>query len=96
MQNTPAVSLPDDFEDASATAKGWCSGVKVKDGSATYSVTFYDPVRLAQDVEADLGEGIFFSERNLIVIARLDRRSIVETIEEMYRDGLSKYLLADQ
>lgn len=74
----PILRLPDDFEDYAweVEAKGVFWDARVVLGGLELPVTFYDPVRLAQDVEEDVESQRSFAVRNLIVVGRL-------TIEEM-------------
>lgn len=74
----PILSLPDDFEDYAweVEAKGVFWDARIVLGSLDLPVTFYDPARLAQDVQEDVKVQRSFAVRNLIVVGRL-------TIEEM-------------
>lgn len=72
--------LPEGWDDLAAfevESKGWFDALIVV-GDREFDVSFYDPVRLAQDVEADLAAGEIFVVRNLIVVNRV-------TVEEMTR-----------
>ena len=53
---TPDLVLPRDFSDYAweVEAKGWFAGALLSFAGDLREVTFYDPVRLAQDVEADM------------------------------------------
>lgn len=76
----PTLILPPDFTERAAEveAKGvlWDAHI-VRDGKQV-PVTFYDPVRLAQDIDADIDFQRAFITRRLIVVQRV-------TIEEMSR-----------
>lgn len=74
----PILRLPDDFEDYAweVEAKGVFWDAWIALGGLELPVTFYDPVRLAQDVEEDVKSQRSFAVRHLIVVGRL-------TIEEM-------------
>lgn len=54
-----------------------------------YSLTFRDPTRLVQDLEADLAEGRFFSEPNLVVVTTVDRKSIQHAVDELASQGFA-------
>lgn len=95
MKSALKIEFPESFEDELTKAKGWLSGVQVRDGAATYTVTFYDPVRLAQDVESELEAGSIFVERNVIVLSEVDRESIEDAVHKIGHVGVSKYLAVD-
>jgi len=48
---------------------------------ARYSLTVFNPTRLAQDVDAELADNSVFHEPNLLVVPTVDRRSIQRAIE---------------
>jgi len=76
----PELVLPEDFDDDAwlLESKGWYPGASVRSGDREVAVTFYDPTRLAQDIEADLAGGHLVSFAHLIVVERL-------TVENMRR-----------
>ena len=51
-----ALEFPDGFDDFAweTESKGWLSGVIAIVDGRCYQVTFYDPIRLAQDIETEL------------------------------------------
>src|SRR6185437_7262045 len=67
----------DDVHWPEIESKGYLPAV-VSDGSREVAVTFYDPARLAQDVEADLATSGRFSSPPVVVVARVTRASIEE------------------
>ena len=69
----PILMLPDDFEDYAweVEAKGVFWDARISLGGVELPVVFYDPVRLAQDVEEDVRSQRRFVVRNLIVVGRL-------------------------
>lgn len=55
-----------------------------------YSLTFYDPVRLAQDIESELGEtSPLFFEPNLVVVSDVERSEIERAVEALARRDFS-------
>lgn len=68
----------DERAEAEHELKGFLFGVVVRDPTqGTRMLTFYDPVRLAQDIEAELSAGRpFVAERGLIVVERVTRHNI--------------------
>jgi hypothetical protein len=68
-----------------AKAKGWLQGIEVRfaNGDA-YPLFFYDPVRLAQDLEADTKHGRpFIAHAGMIVVPEITREVILDVIEKL-------------
>jgi hypothetical protein len=84
-----SVELPEGFNDFAweAEAKGWLQGVIAVIADRRYRVTFYDPTRLAQDIEGELGASAVFFERNLIVVPSVTRAHMEAAIEVIARTG---------
>lgn len=73
------------FDDEPWDAKGFFRA-QLAYKNRIYALTFYDPVRLSQDVETELEIAAFFFEENLIVVREIKRevlesaaRTLVET-----------------
>ncbi|PZF85182.1 hypothetical protein [Jiangella anatolica] len=88
---TYELRLPADFGDYAweVEAKGWFpADVTAPDGT-TYRVTFYDPVRLRHDVEADLAAGRTVPIARLIVVERVTAdhmaRAVARLPESFFR-----------
>lgn len=77
-------------------AKGWLPGVVAVIDDRRYTLTVYDPARLAQDVEDVLKEGGAFLEPNLVVVASVTRESIASAIQEIVQTGRVVHLCPDQ
>jgi len=66
-----------------AETKGWLQGVQVEfPKGQLYPLFFYDPVRLAQDLEAEDAMGVV-AEPGMVVIAELTRSNIVRAVEKL-------------
>jgi len=65
--------LPADFGDYAweVESKGYFSDALVRIGNRLVPVTFYEPVRLAQDVGSEIAAGRLFSASRLLVLERL-------------------------
>ena len=76
----------DNFE---RPAKGWLDGVKViKDNGKQYILSFYDPIRLTQDLEEEIEMGkAGIIEKGLIVIKEVTKENIEKAIEQADREG---------
>lgn len=93
------VEFPSYYDDLYAwevEAKGWLQGVAFTTDGRRYSVTFYDPVTLAQDSAEEVAGGGVFLEPNLIVIAAVTRENIVAAIDAIVRTGQHAELRPDQ
>src|SRR5262249_28693999 len=84
-----AVEFPEGFDDFAweVESKGWFQGAIAVVAGRRYSVTFYDPVRLAQDIETELKERALFFERNMIVVPSVTRAHMEAAIEAIARAG---------
>ncbi len=94
---TATFHFPTDFDERAEfemTLKGYlCDGfVELQDGRR-FPVTFYDPVRLAQDVEASGSYGIpMLAEPGLVVIPKVTREAIERTIPELIEQRFFDHL----
>lgn len=60
--------------------------VQMEDGSR-YQLSFIDPVRLQQDLEADKrGEDAYFAEPNLIVLPHVTTDAIVKAVKGLVEE----------
>lgn len=91
------IRFPDWYDDRAeweAEQKGWLQGVEIELGDGSrYAVTFYDPVRLAQDLE----EGVkwdrpFIAEPGLIVIPNVTRPAMNAAVESLAGSGFFQHL----
>lgn len=76
------IDFGDEFDQhASETeAKGWFDARVRVDGSEI-TISFYDPVRLAQEVEGALDRAGLFFERNLMVIPKVNRQNMEKAVK---------------
>ena len=87
---TISLELPEGFDDYEweVTAKGWLPGVVAVIGGRRYTLTVYDAVRLAQDVEdTPKGGAKVFLERNLVVVPSVTRDGIASAVQEIVQAG---------
>lgn len=82
--------FPHDFDERAESemeARGhlWGGEVELADGRR-YPVTFFDPVRLTQDLESMTANGEpAFIEPGLIVVMEVTREAIARTLPELVR-----------
>jgi hypothetical protein len=90
MSLTPyGIEFPEGFNDYAweAEAKGWLQGAIAIIEGRRYRVTFYDPTRLAQDIEDELKGAAVFLERNLVVVQSVTRAKMEAAIDVVARTG---------
>jgi hypothetical protein len=70
-------------------SKGWYNGVTVElNNGRLIPVFFYDPVRLAQDLEADAARGEpFVAEHFMIVVPEVTESAMHQAIVSLYKKG---------
>ena len=70
-------------------AKGWLANVKVETESGEFhTLTFYDPVRLEQDLKEEVKLGKYaLIEQNLIVIPEVTKQNIESAINQAAEEG---------
>lgn len=83
--------LPDDFADYAweVQAKGffWLGVVSV--GDASFEVTFYEPVRLAQDIAAELESDRLFVAKRLLVVPEVTLQHMTDAVDQAPSDFFS-------
>lgn len=89
------LRLPDDFEDALWTSKGYCPDAELFVANSTYRLMFYDPIRLSQDANDEIKIGDFFFQKNLIVVKQVDRQSLVAAARWLVETGQVKDLVEE-
>lgn len=68
------LQLPDDFDEFAqweVQSKGFFEHAVVRVGNIAVPVTFYDAVRLGQEVLSEIDAGHVFSVRRLLVVPQL-------------------------
>lgn len=87
-RQTFQVVFPDWYDERGeweAKEKGWLDGVELRlaDGK-TQPLFFYDPVRLAQDLEAEARQGRpCVGQAGMIVIPEVTREAILTAVEKL-------------
>ena len=90
------IELPDGFDGYApeVEAKGWLPDVAVTFDGRRCRVTFYDPARLAQEIEANLSETGTFFESNVVVVARVTRAQIESAVATLVRLGRHRAMVS--
>lgn len=95
----PRVVFPDGFDERAAfevPLKGWLSArIEAEDG-ARYAVSFFDPVRLQQELEDDTKRGQpYFAEPGLIVLPEVTVEAIEGAVQSLWQRGFFARLRAE-
>ena len=88
----PEIVYPPGFDDrreSEMTDKGYLNRVVVRvDTGSRFLLNFIDPVRLAQDLQAENESGSpFFAEPGLVVVPRVTRESIRRAVAGLAGSG---------
>jgi hypothetical protein len=79
------LELPTDFNEygSEVETKGWFGGAHLSMAGKTYKLIVYDPVRLAQEIDASLHRGQIFFEPNLVVVKSVTREAMEQAAEQL-------------
>ena len=94
------IEFPKDYKENSliqfeAEAKGYLYGVLLTVNNIKYTLSFYDIIRLKQDVEEELEDNNYFFESNLIIVNRVKKEVIIKTIDRLVKKNEFKFLSKD-
>jgi hypothetical protein len=67
------------------TAKGYFADATIIVGERRYRPAFYDPVRLAQDLQDELATNGVFVERSIVVVDQVTRELIERAVAGLAR-----------
>jgi hypothetical protein len=69
--------------------KGWFENAQLlMDDGRSFPLSFWDPTRLGQELEAHFARGEqFFAERNLIILPSVTEEAIRQTVLELIAKG---------
>ncbi|WP_290096341.1 hypothetical protein [uncultured Duncaniella sp.] len=91
----PTNYIEDKLLQAETEAKGYLRGVRLKVGGTSYTLTFYDPVRLLQDIEEEFKLHGFFFESNLVTITNVDKKNIINALDNIVDTGTYQDMVKD-
>jgi hypothetical protein len=77
-----SLDFPEGFDDyaSEVESKGWFGEARLSFQGKRYRLNFYDPVRLGQEIEAEIRRGRLFFEPNLLVIHSVTRSSMESAV----------------
>ena len=95
MTSQPLI-FPEGFDEyaAEVESKGWFPDARLNFEGRNYVLTFYDPVRLAQEIEAELQRGGIFFEPNLVVVKSVTRQNMEAATDILIQSGGVNSLVA--
>jgi hypothetical protein len=81
--------LPHDFPEyeSEVVSKGWFSGARLTVSGKQYHLRFFEPVRLAQEIEDELKRGGVFFEPNLMIIESVTRKNMERAVALLMTSG---------
>ena len=83
------LRFPPDFDDYGweVESKGWFDGADVVWEGAVIRVSFYDPVRLAEEIDEEIGASRTPAFRNLIVVPAVTREAMERAVRALVETG---------
>ena len=84
------IKWPDGFDDYAweIQSKGWFNGLEILVNGRIIKLTFYDGVRLLQDINEEIGgSGYYCPESSLIVLEKVCRELMEKAIAELAKSG---------
>ena len=85
----------DEFYESEIQSKGYFGQVSLQISGKHFRLNFYDPVRLAQEIESEFQRGNVFFEPNLVVVKSVTRLEIEKAIQSLMESGNQSALIAD-
>ncbi|MFD2467112.1 hypothetical protein [Amycolatopsis silviterrae] len=85
------LKFPEYFDgyEVETEAKGYLVDVVVSTGKATFTLTIYDPARLAQEIADELSSGGYFSLSNVLVVPAVTKAEILRAVDSLARTEFS-------
>jgi len=83
------LDLPDTFDDYDAfeiEEKGYFENLPILWDGEPKILTFFDPVRLSQDIQADLDEGYTVHFSHLVVVSKLTTEQMQAALDNLPED----------
>jgi hypothetical protein len=92
-----ALVLPGDFDDyeSEVKAKGFFSEARLSVSGKRYRLSFYDPVRLSQEIESELRRGELFFDSNVVVVNSVTRSDMERAAEALMKSSRDAFLIAE-
>jgi hypothetical protein len=92
-----SLVFPEGFDDYAweVESKGWFGEARLTFMGRSYRMNFYEPVRLAQEIEAELERGSPFFEPNLVVVPSVTRQNMETAVEFLVQSGQLSSLVAE-
>jgi len=92
-----SLDFPQGYEKyaSEVESKGWFGDVKLTYSGRRYRLTFYDPVRLAQEIDSEIQRGGIFFEPNLVVVRSVTRPEMENAVTQLIERGGVSLLVAD-
>lgn len=94
---TFSLVFPQGYEDYAweVESKGWFGEATLSYSGKNYRLNFYDPTRLAQEMDSEIQRGGIFFERNLVIVKSVTKSSMESAAAELVESGRTDSLVAD-
>jgi hypothetical protein len=95
--NNYSLVFPEGFDDYAweVESKGYLVDARLTFAGTSYRINFYEPVRLAQEIEGELKRGSPFFEPNLVVVPSVTRQHMETAVEFLVQPGQLSSLVAE-
>jgi hypothetical protein len=92
-----ALEFPEGYDDyaSEVESKGWFGEARLSFSGRLYKLTFYEPVRLAQEIDSEIKRGHFFFEPNLVIVQALTRPNMEHAADQLIELGSVSSLIAE-
>jgi hypothetical protein len=92
-----SLVFPEGFDDYAweVESKGWFGDARLAFMGRSYRMNFYEPVRLAQEIEDELKRGRPFFEPNLVVVPSVTRQHMEAAVEFLVEYGQLRSLVTE-
>jgi hypothetical protein len=86
------IVFPDDFADYEYEyeAKGYLTGARLLFGGLEAELAIYDPTRLAQEVDDEIGQVGYLACPNLLVVPEVSKKAISDAVARLSRGQFSE------
>jgi hypothetical protein len=92
-----SLDFPQGYDECASEveSKGWYGEARLSFTGRRYRLNFYDPARLAQEIDGEIRRGRFFFEPNLVIVQSLTRPNMENAVTQMIELGSASSLIAE-
>jgi len=92
-----SLNFPQEYEEyeKEVESKGWFGDATLTYLGRRYRLNFYDPIRLAQEIESETQSGRIFFEPNLVIVRSVTRPDMESAVTQLIERGSVTSLAAE-